>query len=195
MMTNLRNLLLAIGVATLVASCGGGGTTNGASDEKAGASSEGSSATAMQGQNGSDEQGGACKLLSQEQVDTVIPGNDGGTEMDASEAALLTDVEVQHCRYLHVEGTNLKYLDLLVYEASSDEGFEQINIGKWAHQGSSRALDFGDLGFLIDMSDQNEMMATAEKGRTVVELKLNADDAPAKSEELIELARTVVGKI
>jgi hypothetical protein len=182
MKSNFRNFCLVMAAAAVVAACGNGSDAPGT--------------PAQQAASASDEQPrGACSLLTREQVNTVIPGNDGGKEQDASEASLLKDVKMEHCRYFHVEGTNLKFLDLLIYKASSDEGFKQIKIGKWAHQGSSRELDIGDIGFLLDMSEQNEMVATASKGRTVFELKLVADDAPAKSESLIDLARIVGGKI
>ena len=182
MKSNFRNFCLMMAAAGAFGACGNGNEAPGT--------------PAQHTASASDEQSsGVCSLLTREQVDTVIPGNDGGKERDASEAALLKDVKMEFCRYFHVEGTNLKYLDLLIYKASSDEGFKQIKIGKWAHQGSSRELDIGDLGFLLDMSEQNEMMATASKGRTVFELKLMADDAPAKSEQLIALARIVGGKI
>ena len=139
--------------------------------------------------------GTTCGLLTREQVDTVLPGNDGGSEQGTSEASLLTDVEMGHCRYLAIDASSMKWLDLLVYKASSDEGFEQIKIGEWAHQGSSQRLDFGDVGFLLDMSDQDEMEATVSKGRTVIELKLDADDASARSEQLVELARIVTQQL
>jgi len=182
MRTGLRNFCLALGAVISIAACSGGGDAPGtAAAQAAGVSAE--------------QPGGACGLLSREQVNAVIPDNDGGREKDASEAALLKDVDIEHCRYFHAEGTNLKWLDVLVYRASSEEGFEQIKIGEWAHQGSSRRLDFGDIGFLQDMSDQNEMVATASKGRVVFELKLYADDAAAKSEQLIELARIVNEKL
>ena len=125
----------------------------------------------------------------------MIPGNDGGREMDASEATLLNDVEMEHCRYFHMEGTSPKWLDLLIYKASSAKGFEQIDIAEWAHRDSSTKLDIGDIGFLHDMSDQNEMVATASKGWVVFELKLNSDDAVTRSEQLIGLARIVGDKI
>jgi len=194
MKTNLTNFFLAIAAALLFAACGGSETGGTPGESAATASDAQSASPAEQGMSTSDENpGGACKLLTREQVDTVIPGNDGGQVRDASEAALLTDVDIEFCRYFHIEGMDMKYLDLLVYRASSDAGFEQISIGKWAHQGSSRALDIGDVGFLLDMSEQNEMVATASKGKTVFELKLNAEDAAAKSEQLIDLAR-IVGK-
>lgn len=182
MKNNLRNLCLALGAAAAIAACGSGSEAAGTAAQQATSDSE-------------QQSSGACSLLTREQVATVIPENDGGRELDASEAALLSDVEMEHCRYFYVEGTNAKWLDLLIYRASSAEGFEQIDIAEWAHRGSSQRLDIGDIGFLHDMSDQNEMVATASKGWTVFELKLNADDASAKSEELIDLARIVAGKI
>lgn len=183
MKTSLRNLWLAVGTALAVVACGGGDAPGAAAQQTA-------SAAGVQAV-GAD----ACSLLSREDVNAVVPGNEGGQERDASEAALLENVTIDFCRYFHVEGTNMKYLDLLVYEASTDEAFKQIEIGKWAHQGSSRQLDFGDLGFLLDMSDQNEIVATVSKGRTVIELKLNADDAAARSVQLVALARIVTAKI
>jgi len=138
---------------------------------------------------------GVCALLTGDQVATVIADNDGGNEQAASEGALLKDVEFSHCRYVHVGDTGFSWLDVLVYRASSDEGFEKIKIAEWAHQGSSQRLDIGDIGYLHDMSDQNEMVATASKGRTVIELKLNAEDAAENSKELIALATIVVEKI
>jgi hypothetical protein len=185
MAINLRNLCLVLGSTIALSACGGGG--GGEAPQRAAQESAGTSPQQLSG--------GVCGLLTREQVNTVIPGNDGGREQDASEAALLKDVEMEHCRYFFIEGTNPKWLDLLIYKASSAKGFEQIDIGEWAHKGTSRRLDFGDIGFLHDMSEQNEMVATASKGKTVFELKLNADDAKSRSEQLIDLARIVAGKI
>ena len=129
--------------------------------------SEAPAAAAQQAASASDEKPShVCSLLSREQVDSVIPGNDGGQDKDASEAALLKDVAMEHCQYSHIEGMNVKFLDLIIYKASSDEGFEQIRIGESAQQGSDRRLDIGDISYLKDMSAQNEMVAKASKGRT-----------------------------
>jgi hypothetical protein len=179
---HLRNLCLTLGAAVAIIACSDG--------------SEAPAAAARPTASASDEKPShVCSLLSREQVDSVIPGNDGGQDKDTSEAALLKDVAMEHCQYSHIEGMNVKFLDLIIYKASSDEGFEQIRIGEWAHQGSDRRLDIGDISFLQDMSAQNELVAKASKGRLVFELKLYADDAAARSEQLIELARIVAGKI
>lgn len=174
----MPGLLLA--VLCLCAACGGGDAPAKATQQASGDSG--------------DSPSQACSLLTDAQAATVVPGHDGGHDQDTSEASMLTDVTIGHCKYYHVEGTNLRWLDVLVYKASSDKGFESIKIGKWAHHGSSRSLDIGDIGFLLDLSDTS-IMATASKGRTVFELKLNSPDAAARSGQLIELARIVAAKL
>jgi len=135
-----------------------------------------------------------CSLLSQEQVGTVIPGNDGGKERDASEAALFKDVEMGHCSYMHIEGMDFEFLDLIIYRTSSDEGFEQIDISGRAHNATVGDLGIGDVSY-FDEIDDSTIKVAASIGRTVFELKLNSQDAPAKSEQLTELARIVAGKL
>ncbi len=134
----------------------------------------------------------ACSLLTDEQVATVVPGHDGGHDQDTSEAALLKDVSMEHCKYYHGGANGFVMLDVLVYRASSDEGFEQIAVTEWGH-GSDKKLDIGDVSFLEDAG--GTWIATASKDRTVLELRLTADDAEAKSEQLVELARAVASKL
>jgi len=142
--------------------------------------------------------GDTCSLLSQAQVDTVLPGNNGGMERDTSEALLLKDVEMGHCSYLHAQDMDqdmdIQFLDLVISTASSDESFEQIDIGSRARDDSVRKLDIGDISFLSNIDD-NWIKVSFSKGRTVIDLSLNANDAPAKSEQLIGLARIVAGKL
>jgi hypothetical protein len=180
MKTKFGIFCLAMSMAAVLAACGDG--------------SQAPAGDARQSSGESDETPShVCGLLSREQVDTVIPGNDGGRDRDTSEAALLKDVGMEHCSYLHVEGTDIQFLDVIIYRASSDEGFEQIDIGDRAQNGSVRKLDIGDISFL-DNIDSSTIKVSASKGRTVFELSLNSTDAPAKSDQLIELARVVVGK-
>jgi hypothetical protein len=134
----------------------------------------------------------ACDLLTDEQVATVVPGHDGGHDQDTSEASLMKDVSLEHCKYYHGGPEGLVMLDVLVWRASSDEGFEQIAISEWGHSSDTK-LDIGDVSFLEDGG--GTWTATASKGRTVFELSLMADDAEAKSEQLVELARRVAAKL
>ena len=139
---------------------------------------------------------GVCSLVTREQVNTVIPENDGGREMDASEAMLLKDVTMAHCRYVHVDGVNLKWLSIIIYKASSDEGFKQIKLSKsdWASHGAKQMLDFGDVAYLEALADDDAKVSVS-KGRTVLEISLSANDAKAKSPQLIELAKTAASKL
>jgi len=134
----------------------------------------------------------ACDLLTDEQVSTVVPGHDGAHDQDTSEASLMKDVSMEHCKYYSVGEAGLQMLDVIVYRASSDEGFEEIAISEWGHSSDTK-LDIGDLSFLEDAG--GTWIATASKGRTVFELSLTADDAGAKSEQLVELARSVAAKL
>jgi len=178
----MKTILGTLGLilAASITACGGGDVPAKAAQQASG--------------DFSDKPSQACSLLTDEQVATVVPGHDGGHDQDTSEASMLTDVAMGHCKYYHFGGAEMRWLDVLIYKASSDKGFENINIGKWAHQGSSRSLDIGDIGFLHDLSDTS-IMATASKGRTVFELTLNSPDVAAESEQLIELARIVAGKL
>jgi hypothetical protein len=136
----------------------------------------------------------ACGMLSREQVDSLLPGNNGPMERDTSEASLLEDVEMGHCTYPAVVGTDFQFLDLIVYKAGSDEAFEQVDISKRAQRDSVRKLDIGDVSFL-EVTDSSTISVSVSKGLTEFDLSLNATDAEAKSEQLIELARFVAGKL
>jgi len=139
---------------------------------------------------------GACSLLTGQQVNSVIPGNDGGREKDASEAMLLKDITMEHCQYLRVDGTDLQMLSVLISRASSDEGFKQIKLSTsdWASHGAKQKLDFGDVAYLETPADDDAMIKVS-KGRTVLEMSLSAKDAKAKSPQLIELAKAVASKL
>jgi hypothetical protein len=139
---------------------------------------------------------GACGLLTGEQVNTVILGNDGGREQDASEAMLLKDVTMQHCRYFRIDGTDIQILNVIVSKASSDKAFEQIRLSTsdWASHGAKQKLEFGDVAYLEALADDDAKVSVS-KGRNVLEISLSAKDAKAKSPQLIELAKTAASKL
>ena len=85
----------------------------------------------------------------QDDLLTVVPGHDGGHDQDTSEASLMKDVSLEHCKYYHGGPEGLVMLDVLVWRASSDEGFEQIAISEWGHSSDTK-LDIGDISFLED---------------------------------------------
>lgn len=179
MHTLLRTACLALGLSAFLAACGDSGPAPSADAPVQKASKAAS--------------GGACSLLTREQVDTVIPGNDGGTE-DTSLASLYDDVQTGQCRWLHVEGMDLQFLVLTVYRAASQAGFDKVDISGRLSMGSPRKLDIGDVSFLDDIDDST-IEIQVSKGRNVFEMNLNAKSAAEKSEPLIELARAVAAKL
>jgi len=181
MKTKFRTLCLtmAMGMVTVLAACGDGGQAPSGDDRSSGESAE--------------APGGVCSLLTREQVDAVVPGNDGGRE-DTSLATAYKDVETEQCRYVHFEDTDMQFLDVFVYRASSDAGFRKVDISGRMLMGSPRKLDIGDISFLDDI-DSRTIKVASSKGRTVFELSLNSKDAPAKSDQLINLARVLAGEL
>jgi len=137
----------------------------------------------------------ACGLLSKEQVDTVLPDNNGPMERNTSEASLFKDVEMGHCSYPKVDGTDFQFLDLVVYRAGSDDAFGQIDISKRAGSSSVRKLDIGDVSFLDTADSGSLITVSVSKGTTEFDLSLNAKGAEANSDQLIELARAIAGKL
>jgi len=179
MHTFLRTACLALGLSVILAACGDSGPAP--------------SANAPVQKPTKAASGGTCGLLTREQVDTVIPGNDGGTE-DTSLASLYDDVQTGQCRWLHVEGMDLQFLVLTVYRAASEAGFEKVDISGRLQMGSPRKLDIADVSFLEDI-DNDTVEVKVSKGRNVFEMNLNAKGAAEKSEQLIELARAVAEEL
>jgi hypothetical protein len=90
----------------------------------------------------------------------------------ASLATLYKDVETEQCRHVHFEDTDMQYLDVFVYRASSNAGFKKVDISGRMLMGSPRTLDIGDISFLDDI-DSRTIRVAASKGRTVFELSLD----------------------
>lgn len=114
--------------------------------------------------------------------------HDNGTPFTNPMAATLDDVETLGCRYVHVEGTDAQYLLVTIYRATSDQGYEDIDISYMQRKSSLRHLDVGDMGFLDTIEDDWIKIAVG-KGRSVLLLELKAGDAQAKTEQLVALAR------
>ena len=129
-----------------------------------------------------------CLLLTKEQVDTVIPGHDGGSNRDTSEASLLRDVRLEHCQYMLVRNTDLRLLDVLIYTTTSDAGAESLPDGlKRCTSDGCRQLDLGDRSFAAVRNGDPRVVVI--KGRQHMELTLSGPEAAAKSDALVELAR------
>lgn len=176
-------LFFSVTAGLALLACGGGGG--------APAEGDGDGQAAMADED--EARSRVCSLLTDDQVSILVPGHTGPSDEDTSEASLLEDVTLEHCQYYAVEGTDLQLLNILIWQAGSEEAFDQIKIGEWAHEGTDQRLDFGEIAYLVDGG--LTWSVKASKGLMVLEVSLTADDAATKSEQLVELARVVAAKL
>lgn len=157
--------------------------------------SAGPAVPASQGAGSGDEAPTrVCSLLTKQQVDTVIPGHDGGNDKDTSEASLLKDVTLEHCQYTFVKDMDLRVLDVFIWTATSDAGVASLPGGLTRCTDSDcRRLDIGDNSFATTRNGDPRLVVA--KGRQYLEISLSAPDAAEKSAQLVELARTAAGKL
>lgn len=168
--------LIVVGLACVVAGCGGGAEN---------ASPEGEPATVAEA-GGSDER--VCNLLTSDQVSSVLPGHDGGSVMHSG-GSLLQGVDAYQCSYTVVSGTDVRLLNVILNVASTDEMFEEIKPSGFAYE-KEEAVTIGDGGWSSGSAGNWKIKAL--KGRTMVDLELMAPDAKAKADQLLALARGIV---
>lgn len=144
--------------------------------------------------NGEDAPSRVCSLLTAEQVNGVVPGHDGGKDKDTSEASLLEDVALEHCQYLAVAGTDMSFLDVFVWTATSDAGVESLPSQlRGCNDDDCRKLDMGTSSFVAVWSDSPHVVV--HKDRQVLEISLSGNDAAAKSGALVDLARAAASRL
>ena len=175
-------LWTALLAALLVTGCGG----------KEGASAPGSADETTAGASRGDEDDrGPCALLSSEQVNTVLPGHDGGS-VAANGGSLIKGVDSYQCSYTRIEGTDALLFTVIVHRAHDDAAFGEIKPSNSFHEDHQPA-QAGDAAWLY--GDDKDLKLQMLKGRSVVELELMTPDAAAKKDAVVELARALAGKV
>jgi hypothetical protein len=128
-----------------------------------------------------------CKLLTRQQVETVLPKHDGGTVAHAG-GSLIAGVDAYQCSYMN-DATNI--FTVIVNVAVDDRRFAQIRPHFSAHEATR--VTVGEGGWLRGMPD--DMKLTAVKGRSVLDLELLAPDAGTKRSALIPLAQAAIAHL
>jgi len=128
-----------------------------------------------------------CKLLTRQQVETVLPKNDGGTVAHAG-GSLIAGVDAYQCSYMN-DAANI--FTVIVNVAVDDRRFAQIRPHFAANEATRVAV--GDGGWLRGEAD--DMKLTAVKGRSVLDLELLTPDAGTKSSALVTLARAALAHL
>jgi len=128
-----------------------------------------------------------CKLLTREQVESVLPKNDGGT-VAHSGGSLIRGVAASQCSYMN-DAANI--FTVIVNVAVDDRRFSAIRPHFSASEATRVAV--GEGGWLRGEAD--DMKLTAVKGRSVLDLDLMAPDAGTKSSALVTLARAAIARL
>jgi hypothetical protein len=128
-----------------------------------------------------------CKLLTRQQVETVLPQNDGGTVAHAG-GSLISGVDAYQCSYMN-EAVHI--FTVIVNVAVDDRRFAEIRPHFDAHEATRVAV--GEGGWLRGEAD--DMKLTAVKGRSVLDLELLTPDAGTKSAALVTLARAAIAHL
>ena len=128
-----------------------------------------------------------CKLLTRQQVETVLPKNDGGTVAHAG-GSLIAGVDAYQCSYMN-DATNI--FTVIVNVAVDDRRYSQIRPHFSADEATRVAV--GEGGWLRGTAD--DLKLTAVKGRSVLDLELLAPDAGAKRSALVALAQAAMAHL
>jgi hypothetical protein len=125
-----------------------------------------------------------CKILTAAQVGTVLPNHDDGMVTDSGDS-ITKGIKSYGCSYVNKE-TNL--LTVVLSIAENEERFSWIKPSEGSHR-DDRKIEIGDYGWVY--GDPNNLKVEVVQGLTVIDLKLMAPGAQAKSAEMIELARAI----
>lgn len=173
---------LQLALALAVSACGGGSDAEGTSEGPAASTS-------------AEPAGGLapCSLLTDEQVDSVLPGHDEGF-VAKSGGSLIEGVDSYQCSYSNEAGD---LFTVIVHVAADDARFEEIepdaSTARMVHADAFREVSVGDRAWLSGEPD--DLKLTAVSGHRVIELELLAEGAGEKGDALAELGAAVAAKL
>ncbi len=125
-----------------------------------------------------------CKILTSAQVAMVLPNHDNGMVTDSGDS-IMKGVKSYGCSYVN---QNANLLTVVISIAENAERFSWISPSEGSHR-NDRKIEVGDHGWVY--GDSNDLKAEVVQGLAVIDLKLVAPGAQAKSVEMIELARVI----
>ena len=142
--------------------------------------------------DGDGDSFGICRMLTTEQVASVLPGHDGGMVTSAG-GSLIEGVDSYQCSYTAMRESDVDLLTVVVTIAPDDALYEQIKPSGFAFDDED-AIDVGNGGWVKD-DVPGEFGVVAKKNRAVLRLDLMAGDAQGKSAEMLTLAQAVAAKL
>jgi hypothetical protein len=128
-----------------------------------------------------------CKILSKEQIATVLPNHDGGFIAHAG-GSLIQGVDAYQCSYTD---PNANVFTVVVNIAVDGKRFGEIKPHFFS--GEATKVPVGEGGWLRGETD--DMKLTAVKGRAVLDLELLAPDARQKGPAMVILAKAAIARL
>jgi hypothetical protein len=128
-----------------------------------------------------------CKLLTKDQVATVLPNHDGGDVAHAG-GSMIKGVDAYQCSYLNPQA---QLLTVIVNVAVDDKRFEAIKPDFSLTE--AQKVPVGEAGWL--RGQPNDLKLTAVKGRSVLDLELLAPGAKTKGDALVALGKAAIAHL
>lgn len=122
-----------------------------------------------------------CKLLTKQQVEPIVPNNDGGMVAHAG-GSLIKGVDSYQCSYINQSGA---LLTVIWHTAVDDARFEDIRPGS-SLISNAQPVEVGERGWLHIGDGRVKVMAVQQ--RTVIEVELMSGDAAAQAGTVTTLA-------
>jgi hypothetical protein len=135
---------------------------------------------------------GICRMLTDEQVTTVLAGHDGG-EVTHSGGSMMDGVDSYQCSYTSEANDQYSVLALVVSVASNPELLAKLRPSDFLYSEDNRP-EIADGAFVNDKMD-GELGVTVIKGLHKIDLDLSSEDAHSRKQALLELAASVAGKL
>lgn len=158
--------------------------------------SSGGSSSPTDSGTGSMGSGGAgqvdpCTLLSDAQVESVLPGHDAGMVAHAG-PSLIDGVNAYQCSYANA---NVEVFSVVLNIAVDQAHFVKIEPDWSGLAGATIGQDVavGDRGYLYGEAD--DLKLTATRGLTVIDLELLATKASDRSAPLVAAGQAVAAKV
>lgn len=135
---------------------------------------------------------GICRMLTSEQVATVLADHDGG-ELVHSGGSMMDGVDSYQCSYTSEANGQYGVLTLVVSVAPNAELLGRLRPSNFLYSEDNRP-EIADGAFVNDKLE-GELDVTVIKGLNKIDMDLVTDDAHSRRQEMIALATIVAARL
>jgi len=135
---------------------------------------------------------GICRILTYEQVATVLADHDGG-EVVHSGGSMMEGVDSYQCSYTSEANGQYSVLALVVSLASTPELLAKLRPSDFLYSEDNRP-EIADGAFINDKME-GELGITVIKGMHKIDMDLSSKDAHSLKQKMIDLAAAIANKL